>query len=484
MNLTALFDEFMVNEVNLNQGRIDTLNGRLTTVSRFLLNSDWEPEIVDFSPQGSWAHGTIIKPVEGKGYDADLIVFVTPVVGFEPRDYVLSLKRVFTASDRYAEMASMTTRCVTLEYKGDTYLDLVPCVINRQFPGQLEVCNRTDNVFEPTNPIKYTEWLAQRNAWTGANRLREVTRLVKYLRDIKGTFSAKSILLTTLLGNRVLEGDAANQQRIFADIPTALKTLFSRLDLYLRANPNMPTILNPTLQAENFNRHWDHEKYENFREKIAQYREWIDDAYDEQDRDESIAKWRRVFGDEFAKGEAEKRALSIRDMILDNVAAGIIRDSVEAVTTYGKRVLGRMPRILPHVHEPRWKQAPAGAQLAVNIRASIYTAKKTGNFLQHFESGDPIAKELGLKFEAISNVGTLFPAADYDVWWRVVNTDKEAAAAKKNGGLRGGFEKSDEPSIRWEYTSYRGVHWVEAFVIRKRDKLIVGQSAQFFVVVQ
>jgi len=71
-------------------------------------------------------------------------------------------------------------------------------------------------------------------------------------------------------------------------------------------------------------------------------------------------------------------------------------------------------------------------------------------------------------------------AAGYDVRWRVVNTDQEAARA---GGLRGGFYKSDRPGARWESTAYHGAHLVEAFVIRKRDNVCVGQSDRFFVVI-
>jgi hypothetical protein len=48
---------------------------------------------------------------------------------------------------------------------------------------------------------------AGRNAVTGNNLLRKVTRLLKYLRDIKGTFSAKSVLLATLSNGRACDAD-------------------------------------------------------------------------------------------------------------------------------------------------------------------------------------------------------------------------------------------------------------------------------------
>ncbi|NEP53670.1 MAG: hypothetical protein F6K65_34660 [Moorea sp. SIO3C2] len=50
--------------------------------------------------------------------------------------------------------------------------------------------------------------------------------------------------------------------------------------------------------------------------------------------------------------------------------------------------------------------------------------------------------------------------------------------------MRGGLEKSSERGVRWESTSYRGAHWVEAFVISRRDGRCWGRSGRFFVVVQ
>jgi hypothetical protein len=65
--------------------------------------------------------------------------------------------------------------------------------------------------------------------------------------------------------------------------------------------------------------------------------------------------------------------------------------------------------------------------------------------------------------------------------WRVTNTD-EAAASKNE--LRGRFEKPENGKSRWESLKYRGVHLAEAFVIRKRDNRIVGQSEAFRVMIE
>src|SRR5262249_39228880 len=155
--------------------------------------------------------------------DADVLVFIQPIAGWKAEDYVLKLKDAFRASGTYQDKAGLHTRCVRLEYSGDFEIDVVPAVVNR--PGgtsRFEVCNRTENQFEATDGEAYTAWLAQRNDWAGNDRLREITRLLKYLRDTKTTFTCKSILLTTLLGSLITQADVY-QTASFADLPTALK---------------------------------------------------------------------------------------------------------------------------------------------------------------------------------------------------------------------------------------------------------------------
>jgi len=76
--------------------------------------------------------------------------------------------------------------------------------------------------------------------------------LIKYLRDIKTTFSIKSILLTTLLGSQVKTLYPESEKKQFSDLPTALKILFGRLDDYLQGRSTMPTVVNPVLTSETF----------------------------------------------------------------------------------------------------------------------------------------------------------------------------------------------------------------------------------------
>ena len=481
MKLIDHFTKFLSDEVNLNQSRINRLQEHVEAISGFVQNSDYEAKVLDFSPQGSWAHKTIIKPPKNKEFDADLIVFIEPNDDLEPKDYINKLYNIFYHSDRYKEKVGRGTRCVTLNYSGDFHLDIVPCLKSALLFGndyEYAVCNRKDNVLEATNPEAYTNWFLERNRWTGNNMLIKTVRLLKYLRDIKTTFSAKSILLTTLVASRVCSVDEYLRDSDFCDLPTSLKALIGRLDYFLQENPTMPTVQNPVMASEDFNRHWDQKRYENFRDKIHGYREWINDAYEEEDRDESIRKWRRILGDTFAQSVVLDSAASVTGQLLAKARVRTdAHDIMSAIKAYGVNLLQSINPHLPYVEKSRWQKKRN--QIGVSIRAE-YSSTRSNAEVMRFESGDILDKGIWLKFTAYSSRGLPLPLNDYDVQWRVVNTGQDAI---DYDSLRGDFYPSDSQHIRWEQTQYFGVHWVEAFVICKRDQKCAGKSERFFVVI-
>ncbi|NJL41279.1 MAG: hypothetical protein HC899_34620 [Leptolyngbyaceae cyanobacterium SM1_4_3] len=256
-----------------------------------------------------------------------------------------------------------------------------------------------------------------------------------------------------------------------------MKTLIGRLDDYLQANSYMPVVRNPVLTSETFNRHWDQEKYENFRECIHRYREWIDDAYEENERSESIRKWRRVFGDEFAKGEVDTVATFSESSSL--IKATGYRDIVNAVLVRGASFLDSFisPK-LPHVEKLPWT---IRQRFSVFVAAIEYLERFDSQGVRTLQSGQIVEKDRWIRFEARNANGILYASPDFEVRWQIVNTDNEAAQANQ---LRGGFDKSSDPGVRWESTSYRGAHWVEAFVISRREGRCWGRSGRFFVVVK
>jgi hypothetical protein len=478
MKLISHFDDFLHEVVNINPTRLTLLENSVQAIKIFIRVSEWEPRILGFAEQGSWAHHTIIKPVEGGAFDADLLVFVETVEGWDAKRYVDELYKVFNGSGTYAGKVRRWSHCISITYAGERKIDIAPCLIGRGGSPIHEVCNRDANEFVQSEPNAYSKWIAERNTWSGRNNFRKVTRLMKYLRDIKGNFTCPSFLLTTLLGDQVRQNDS------FSDVPTALKVLVGRLDDVLQAHARTPTVVNPVLRTEVLSGVWDETKYANFRNKVHQYRGWIDDAFDATERGDSIGKWRRVFGDEFAGAVAIEEAARVsetaRELLLNTAANlhNIAGDLVSMVKSLGASALPRGFSRLAHMEQPKWRIASTGL-LNVRVEATLHGSKH-GPSVGTAQSLAPQLPGNWLRFDVRTRMGMPLPNT-YLVNWRITNTDK---TAKDAGALRGGFYASEGGTGRWESLTYRGVHMAEAFVVRRVDDALVAQSEPFYVVVE
>jgi hypothetical protein len=127
-----------------------------------------------------------------------------------------------------------------------------------------------------------------------------VVRLLKHLRDHKNSFTAKSILLTTLAGNAIRPDDEGTMA--VSTVADTLETVVSRMNDYLQKHPNMPEIKNPVLPTENFNRHWDQRRYANFRNRIQAYARTGRQAKDQLAAEKAIERWQELFGDDLVSG--------------------------------------------------------------------------------------------------------------------------------------------------------------------------------------
>ena len=295
---SAEFREFLSTHVNLNDTRLDRLRSGVRGVNGHL--KEHLTGYQKMERQGSYALGTLIKPVDDNDeYDADIQIVMNPNPKWEPKDYVLEIRRTLADNKTYADKLRLKTRCVTVDYVGEFHLDAVPRVTIK---GKHYVCNRIDNKFEETDGTGYRDWFNENNRITGGN-LKRVVRLLKYLRDHKNSFTAKSILLTTLAGNTIKESDEGTEA--VSTVADTLVTVLTRLDNYLQRHPDIPVIKNPVLATEDFNRHWDQRKYANFRDRVHSYAQTARKAKDEPSSEKAIKLWRELFGDDFGKGASD-----------------------------------------------------------------------------------------------------------------------------------------------------------------------------------
>jgi hypothetical protein len=427
-HLTGHFTNFLDEVVNLNQSRLDTLDQRLETIENFLTaHQQFGPLMSNdlLIPQGSYAHKTIITPLPRHEYDVDALVPMYEQPDAEPCDYIAQLYSACRSSSTYRNMVSRKTRCVTLQYANDFHVDLVPYI---ERGGQLYITNRHENRFELTNPERFSAWLDEQSRITGEHLI-PVIRLMKYLRDFKQTFTARSIILTTLLGRRINYINTLGAADYYGDIPTTLVHVVADLDAYLQANPVLPVIPDPGDTGEDFSHRWDQTQYENFRTKIARYSELMSEAFDEADAEKSERLWQDIFGPKFTAPRVEKRAQLLEAGAPARHEQFLDRDFGIPYqrNRFRLRVIGNVSR------EPGFRTYDLPTQ------------------------GNRVIKGRTLTFR-IAQCDVQRP---FQVYWKVRNRGGEAARVD---ALRGEITPGGETKV--ESTLYRGSHWVECYIVK------------------
>ena len=288
------FREFLRYEVNLNQDRLHRLQISVRVVNRHLKAN--LPGYQRIDRQGSYGLDTLVKPVnEDDQYDADIQVVMNPNPNWKAREYLDALCETLSWEHNFVDKIELSNRCVTLNYAGDFHLDVVPRVTTR---GGHFICNREKNCFEKTDGTGYRDWFAGKSRITRVN-LKRVVRLLKYVRDRQDNYVAKSILLTTLAGDAIHSSDRGTEA--VRTVANTLTTVLTRMDGYLQRHPAMPEIKNPVLPSEDFNRHWDQDRYDYFRERVHSHAQIAQQALASPSIDDSITRWRRLFGEDFGR---------------------------------------------------------------------------------------------------------------------------------------------------------------------------------------
>lgn len=436
MKHVSTFNHFLKNSVNLNQTRLDQLAGRVESIVDCLKADEFIGGLYeDHIPQGSWAHKTIIRPVgEYDEFDADFLVKFKPESAWleDPRECLHDLRAVFKRSETYKDMVEKKNRCVRLDYANDCHIDVVPFVVFDD--GRQLIVNYADNCFEKTNPQGFTVWMKEKDDLAGGH-LRRVIRLLKYLRDLKNTFSCRSVILTTLVGGRIRPESSG-----YADLPTALLTILSDLNTWLMQYPAMPQIEDPSCPGTTFNHRWNEDQYANFRSKISTYTTLVKQAYDEPDEEKSLEGWQKIFGSNFKRQDSQKASLSAVESVR---GAEPRAPEEEFIEEKGFRLLD-------------------GYHATIDCTVEKRNGFRTGSLR---EIGR-VQKGLKLNFHVTTNVPWPFT-----LLWKVRNRGEEAADV---GQLRGQLLKDDGRCFRQEHTLYTGEHYVEAYVVK--DGMLFARS--------
>lgn len=298
MKLQPYFNTLLSGSVNLSPGRLEELEKRADRIYAALAQDEsLGPMVHDKTPQGSWAQRTIINPSGGRDFDADFTLHVNDEQTWTPRDYLDRTRAALADHYIYAGMTlNRKTRCVRVVYANDFHVDVVPSV---ERGGFHHIANYDTNTWEPTDPSGFTTWMQTKDADAHGN-LRKVIRLMKWVRDHRNSFNGvRSVLLTTMLGDRVSKLNEIYDSTYYADLPTAFFHLITDLDDYLWSREYKPSVVDPSGTGLNFDHRWTQETYANFRKRLHSIADTTRRAYESTNKEDSVELWQSLFGPGF-----------------------------------------------------------------------------------------------------------------------------------------------------------------------------------------
>lgn len=261
-------------------------------VGRFLAEQDSPLRIYDpqVYPQGSFALGTVVKPLGRDEFDIDLMCVLDVPALTTQRE----LKRI--VGDRLklryqAPMLEEKNRCWRINYAGDFHLDITPAKPNKHGPTQtaLHISDKEYLYWKDTDPKGFIAWFEYRKRVTAlmaANEaqanvepapthddhsekapLQIAIQLLKRHRDVQ--FQRRddapiSIIITTLAGH------AYKQEQ---SVVVTMRGLLDRMPYCIDKTKGYAYVANPSNADENFADKWRQDP----RLEKAFY-EWIDRA--------------------------------------------------------------------------------------------------------------------------------------------------------------------------------------------------------------
>jgi len=465
-------------ELDLDDTRYKNAEEKYQAVANWLQAIDSELAVYnpDIYPQGSFALGTVVKPLASDEYDIDL---VCELEGYT--DTPTHVKQIvgdrLKQNSTYRSILEEMNRCWRLAYAGDFHMDTLPAKPDED-RGRTAILipDKELEDWSQSDPKGYVLWFRERmSAQFNLNRiaiakslnkeveevpdhkvkttLQQAVQLLKRNRDIQFADNPEnkpiSIVITTLAGYSYRNQD---------DLFSAIVSIATEMPNHITKVGDELWVANPVNPDENFADKWQ----------------------DHPDRKKAFFDWIENLQNQLAVLEVASTLDDVEVVLKQLFGEGLSSDALKEVSSAAliKSVETSPSQFdVSHRLPLKWEYNP---KYQVQVTA-IKTAGKAIKGVMpkaYPNNGKPIAKWYSLEFTATTN------APDpYSVEWQVVNTGEEARRAN---GLRGGFEYSSGTKsnrfIRKESTQYKGSHWIEAFVIK--NGICVARSGEFIVNIQ
>jgi len=435
----------------------------------------------DIYVQGSFALGTVIRPVGEEHHDIDAVCLL-----YAKGDHLTQRELKKLVGDRlrmhktYAGLLQPEgRRCWTLQYADATqfHMDILPAIpddyawlrgllVPEEFAKHAIRITDKETYGAPqwprSNPRGYLRWFIHRMQSIFNNRrtalaksrqakvddvpeyevrtpLQRAIQIMKRHRDVKyGNDEDKpiSIIITTL---------AALSYENEEDLSDAITKMVPRMRSHIQVRGSDFWVMNPVNPLENFADRWKGSP-----RKRELFFEWLESLVrDHRSLLNNTSNIEVPLAKSFGQREASAALgqLGIRSLSKAGPFGALSKFSVS------------------HRQAPPW---PIFVRHEVTIKGRT---RYNGVWHDFTSDCQALPKGYPLRFYATTNV-----SAPYEVYWQVVNTGKEAESRRQ---LRGNFISSGSDLVREEATSYTGMHWVQCFIIK--NGRCVAQSPEYVV---
>ncbi len=280
----------LADELNISRTMEENAVSAYRNVGSWLDSDDFDTETLLY-PQGSFALGTVIKPLSGEDeeheYDIDLVCYMPEMSDATAEEIKQSVgERLEEHKGHAAKLEKEGKRCWTLQYAG-FHMDILPATAFDGSTSGLHADNairiterRSQNsyIFRPSNPKGYKEWFQEQagksyleersriskkitcsieevELYQTRTTLQRVVQILKHHRDVMFADDPEgiapiSIILTTL---------AARAYNGSAGVFDALREILQRMDEYVENRDGIWHIENPVMPGENFADKWEME---------------------------------------------------------------------------------------------------------------------------------------------------------------------------------------------------------------------------------
>lgn len=445
--------------------------------------------------QGSFRHGTTIKPVNDEDhYDVDLVCTCAySMLEITQKQFKEMLGCELKA---YAKRHGMSPpeegkRCWTLTYADGAqfHLDCLPAIPDRDaalnirqqqsldaahVDTTLAITDRRHPQYEQlfelwlqSNPEGYATWFVQRMELAYRSRieamalcegrsvndipyyqvrtpLQLVIQILKRHRDIyfadNPDIKPISIIITTLAAHAY-----DNETRLSA----ALLSIVEKMPGFIEERDGVKWVSNPSHPVENFADRWQADK----------------------SRQNAFYEWQEaVVADLALLAESDSQA-DLDQIIGDRFGSNVSRRITENRNTPATQRLKIFERLKPkHRKEPPWGFKNGGTVSLTDINATRNGFRRK----RYSDGGEALTKETTLVFKASTRIPRPFK-----VYWQIVNWGEEAT---RRNDLRGGFDDGGVSAgnlTRREVARYAGHHTIECFIVK--DNYLVARTGQFEV---